>query len=240
MRTQFGDRLFHAAFSAAVGVFVLAGCGAKTMPKNLSDTDRYALFRQSLAQGEKFIVLTEIEGTNVRHGKITGVVDAPIDVVWAIVTDHRNLPKIMPVMEEIRPVETRGRTVIYDMRFGLTGVPLKYNVTCSFVHYPEAHRVEWTYVKGDIRNTYGAYSMKPFGADRTEVTLSLLMDLSGTAVGPFAQTGAGVVLPMMADRLRALVKEPQYVQAAPVLPPHAQPDYGRIQNPIDRRFAEFD
>jgi len=218
---------------------VLAACGAKTLPKNLSNADRYAQFRQSLAQGEKFIVLTDIQGTNVKHGKITGVVDAPIDTVWAVVTDFRNLPKIMPILENVQIAETRGRMVITDMRFGLTGVPIKYNVRLSFIHYPEAHRVEWTYIKGDVRDTYGSYVMRPFGADRTEVTLSLLMDLTGTAVGPFAQTGAGVVLPMMADNLRALVKDEKIRNSDLPLADYAKPDPKRLANPIDNRFAEF-
>ncbi len=228
-----------AAVIAAAVLIVCAGCGAKALPKNLGDADRYAQLRQQLAQGEKFIVLTDIEGTSVKHGKIIGVVDAPIDVVWAIVTDYHNLPDIMPVLEQVSVAETKGRMAILDMKFGLTGVPLKYNVRCSFIHYPEAHRVEWTYIKGDVRDTYGSYSMKPFGANQTEVTLSLLMDLAGTAVGPFAQTGAGVVLPMMADRLRSLVKEDRFTKGPIPLADYAKPDPQKLENPIDRRFAEF-
>lgn len=232
------ERLFPLAAGIAV-VLVLGACGAKTLPKDLSDANRYAQLRQSLAKGEKYIVLTEVEGTNVKHGKIIGVVDAPIDLVWAVTTDYRNLSKIMPVLEDVQLTEAKGRTVVYQMRFGLTGVPLKYSVTSSFVHFPEAYRVEWTYIRGDIRNTYGSYSMRPFGTDRTEVTLSMLMDLSGTAVGPFAQTGAGVVLPMMADRLRELVKSDVYKQGPPSLPEYARRS-SAPPTPIDIRFAEFD
>lgn len=225
------------------GLLILAllvaapACSTHRLPKEMSEGNLKQM-RDQLASGDKILSFAPVEGTDLKHAQVFGVVDAPIERVWRVVTDYDHYDEFMTLVEESRVKWTRGNVAKFEMVFGLTGVPQpRYNITVAMVHYPHKYRIEWVYIEGDIIDTFGSWTLKPFGEDRTEVIYSMFMDLSGTLVGPFAQLGSGMALPAAIEALRDQVEEPRYDDLE-------VPEYARMEQRrptlIDREFAAFD
>lgn len=231
MRPRFS---FIALLLACLAV---TACSTHRLPKDMSEA-KLKEIREKLATGDTLLSFAPVEGTDLKHAQVFGVVDAPIDRVWKVVTDYDNYDDFMTLVEESRVKWTRGNVAKFEMIFGLTGVPQpRYNITVAMVHYPEKYRIEWVYIEGDIVDTFGSWTLKPFGDNRTEVIYSMFMDLSGTLVGPFAQLGSGMALPAAIDAVRDQVEEERYDTLE--LPEYARPEK-RAPSLIDREFAAFD
>ncbi|MEW6777287.1 MAG: SRPBCC family protein [Bdellovibrionota bacterium] len=225
------------ALAGGLGLAVLlAACSAHVMDRNM-DLQKLQAMRARLGEGDTFQSFAPVAGTDIKHGQIYGVVDAPIDRLWKVLTDYNYYKDFMPLMQESRIRFVKGNLARQEMIFGLTGIPLRYRVVVAFVHYPEVHRIEWVYVEGDIRETFGSWTLKPYGQGRTEVIYSLFMDLGGTVVGPFAQLGSGLVLPQVITALRKRVLDPRYDSLE--VPEYARARRGK-PTPVDQYFAAFD
>lgn len=218
-------------------VLAVTACASHRLPKDMTD-EALKEIRAKLADGDTYLSFSPVEGTDLKHAQIFGVVDAPIDLVWKVVTDYEQYEDFMPLILHSQVKWTRGSVVKLEMLFGLPAViQPRYNITVAMVHYPATYRVEWVYISGDIVDTFGSWNLKPFGDGRTEVVYSMFMDLSGTLVGPFAQLGSGVALPQAISALRSQVKEKLYDDLQ-------LPEYARVEKLpptlIDREFAAFD
>lgn len=69
-----------------------------------------------LAAGEIITSFTEVPGSNLKKGEVTGVVAAPPEKVWQAVTDANNFKFFMPKMLESRLVRQEELTRILQTR----------------------------------------------------------------------------------------------------------------------------
>ena len=49
-----------------------------------------------LAAGEIIVSTTEVDGTCIKSGEMTGIIDAPPEIVWQVITDVNNFKDFMP------------------------------------------------------------------------------------------------------------------------------------------------
>lgn len=218
-------------------LLALAACASHRLPKDMTE-EALKEIRAKLDEGDTYLSFSPVEGTELKHAQIFGVIDAPIDRVWKVVTDYEQYEDFMPLLIHSQVKWTRGNIAKLEMIFGLPAViQPRYNITVAMVHYPQKYRVEWVYISGDIVDTFGSWNLRPFGENRTEVVYSMFMDLSGTLVGPFAQFGSGVALPQAISALRDQVEEDRYNDLT--LPEYARSE-ARRPTLIDQEFAAFD
>ncbi len=87
---------------------------------------------------------------------------APLEVVWATLTDYNNLPAFIPGMLRSHLVEYRGRAAIVEQRgearFLFLSFPIE--VTVASVEYPP-HAIDIHVLKGNLRQLDGGYRIEP-------------------------------------------------------------------------------
>ncbi len=213
----------------------VSACSAQIMPKNM-DEEQLRAMRAQLGEGKTFQSVAPVSGTDLRHARIYGVVDAPVDRVWAVITDYNYYSEFIPLVLTSKVRFIQGNMAKAEFFFGLPGVPLTYRVVLAGMHYPEVRRVEWVYVEGDIRDTFGSWTLRPYGENRTEVVFSMFLDLGGTIVAPLTQPGSSLALPRFIEALRSRVKAPRYdsFESADFTKP-----IPRKPSLVDQQFADF-
>lgn len=87
---------------------------------------------------------------------------APLEVVWATLTDYNNLPAFVPGILRSRLIEYRGRAAIVEQRgearFLFLSFPIE--VTVASVEYPP-HAIDVHVLKGNLRQLDGGYRIEP-------------------------------------------------------------------------------
>lgn len=228
----------HPALAGLVlaAAIAAAGCSTKALPKNL-DEQKLREVRAQLAAGRHFMSYAPVEGTDLKHVQVYFVVDAPPERVWKVVTDYNYYDTFMPLMKRSKIRWNNERLVRLELEVGFPAMPAAARMVTALIHYPESHRVEWVYVEGDIEDTHGSWTLKPFGEGRTEVVYSYFLDMGGTMGGSFTQFGSGVFVPGLVDAIRKRVLDPRYDTL--LLPEYARV-HERKPSPIDAEFAAFD
>ena len=87
---------------------------------------------------------------------------APLEVVWATLTDYNRLPKFVPGILRSHLVEYRGRAAIVEQlgeaRFLFLSFPI--DVTLASVESPP-HAIDVHVLKGNLRKLDGGYRIEP-------------------------------------------------------------------------------
>ena len=149
--------LVVAAVVVAVGL--LAGVAAAG-PLTLT-----AEQQQRLAAGEIVVLDVRPPGSdpNVGGGTALAVVKAPVEAVWAVLTDYPGHPRYYPNLVSAEVLETKGTRVLlrYTVRIGL----LTFSFHMNKVPDPAARRIEWQLApdrpNGLLRENSGYWLVEP-------------------------------------------------------------------------------
>ena len=168
----------------------------------IADDDySYPFNTGALAAGEILVVRLDGGDRNLMSGRVVGVVDAPIDTVWEVLSDYNNYQQFMPrldvtclvdrdVMDEFSMDEdwTRSQFESLLSRYRtdeLQGEGLYfYNVLnipfpmadlwflLKIIRNPKLHKFSWTLVYGNMLINEGAWELKSFSTDDSKTLVS--------------------------------------------------------------------
>lgn len=173
--------------------------------------------QERLAKGEVIVHFKAVRGP-IKEGTAIGVVDAPPERVFRMVTDNENFEQFMPYVKQSDVERIAEGSIINYQYFDF---PLPIGDRYYKLHILRAventntgrvFRSTWTYVKGsgNIKETYGSWTLKEYGQGKTLVTYVCCTDPGGRLPKWALNMATKISLPQVIDRVRQWVKYPKY------------------------------
>ena len=108
-------------------------------------------------------------------GTASTEIDAPADIVWAIVQDVESAPAWQRGIDSMRALERdgEGRATRAD---AVTDLSVKTFDSRLRFHYEPPARVSWAQERGDLKSLTGSWLVEDLGDGRTRATYSLAAD----------------------------------------------------------------
>lgn len=149
-----------------------------------------------LAKGRIVVTRARTAGPRILGGKAVGVIDAPVETVWAALGDYNNYPRFMPslpvafivdgrVVAEVKKRQRWSRRQLEALLdkhkldkpnsdtiyfYQVLNVPSPVRDRWYLLEMkrgPKQHTARWTLVVGNLRDTNGSWELKPFaGGDK--------------------------------------------------------------------------
>lgn len=127
-------------------------------------------------------------------GSATALIDAPLDVLWAIVRDVESAPEWQRGIESVEALERDADGLATLAEICSNAKVRMIRSRARFTYEPPV-RVAWVQEKGDLKSFAGAWELEDIGDGRTRATYRLDAD-PGTMLGMLLRGG-------VADRLRS-------------------------------------
>jgi carbon monoxide dehydrogenase subunit G len=112
-------------------------------------------------------------------GSSTAEIDAPRDIVWALVQDVESAPDWQGGLKALRALERDddGRPFRCE-----TETDAKVRSVKSIVRfaYDDPGELRWSQEKGDLKSVQGSWRLEDLGGERTRATYSIDVDLGRT------------------------------------------------------------
>lgn len=165
-----------------------------------------------LDRGEIVVKSKAVKGSAIPMFKVTGVVDAPVDKVWALVSNCDGYVGVMPRVEKSRTLKKRGAKTTCSTRVDLP-FPLSHldavteNTTEKSA--PGTRRMSWELVRGDYKRHRGDWDLRPFGeadSGRTLIVYHALVEPSLAVPKGMIASGQRRELPAVIKGLRRAAK----------------------------------
>jgi carbon monoxide dehydrogenase subunit G len=108
-------------------------------------------------------------------GSASGEIDAPIDVVWAIVQDVESAPSWQRGIDSMRALQRdgEGRATRAETK---TDAGIKVFTSRLSFDYEPPRRLSWVQDDGDLKAMSGSWRLEDLGAGRTRVAYALQAD----------------------------------------------------------------
>ena len=102
-----------------------------------------------------------------------GVIEAPPDVVWDVITDWDRYEEFMPQTKDVKVVERGEHTAVvdYHLKFKFTIISLSVYYRLFHTFDEEEYYNEWYLLKGDIDEVRGSWKLYPIEEGRRTVAL---------------------------------------------------------------------
>jgi ribosome-associated toxin RatA of RatAB toxin-antitoxin module len=100
---------------------------------------------------------------------VGGLVDAPVDAVFPVITDFDNYPEFMPQTEAVESasLEENISLVTYHLKINAGFIPIRTAYSNYSYHRPP-ERIDWTLASGEFESLYGFWELVPVeGGART-------------------------------------------------------------------------
>lgn len=136
--------------------------------EGLSEADR-----RRLEAGE-LLVTSERKSDRARAQAI-GLVDAPPDVVWDVITDYDGYREFMPMTVESRVERVDGNAVDLFMELKVLVKRIRYRI--RLVLDPAARTVDWEKIDGDLKGNDGSWRLAAYESGRTLATYSVRLEI---------------------------------------------------------------
>ena len=173
--------------------------------------------QERLANGEVIVHLKAVRGP-IKEGTAIGVVDAPPQRVFRVVTDNENFEQFMPYVKrsEVERL-TEGSILNYqhlDFPFPIGDRYYKLHIlrTVENTDRGKVFTSTWTYVRGsgNIKDTYGSWTLREYDKDKALVIYVCCTDPGGSLPKWALNMATTISLPRVIDRVRQRVKHPKY------------------------------
>ncbi len=213
-------RYLHALALAAL---LTGGC-AKSIDHNRIPEQQPG-FHEDLDRGKLFVSALPITGMTSRLGKVIGVVDAPVEDVWKVVTEYATYKHYMPLVWESDIVRVEGNKADIRLQYEVKPLPVRYWTILRMAHNPRLYHIDWQQTEGNLKETYGSWDLSPFPdakGKRTKVTYQLYFEIGNAVLDTGADWMTETVLPGVITRLRDRMKS---IDPALI----ALPDYAKVQ-----------
>lgn len=140
----------------------------------------------SLDEGEVAVSLKESADSNVKEGCALGVIEAPMEQVFAVLDDPARYGEFMPHVQlsEVEPAEDGDvlNHQVLDLPFPIRN---RYYTIRLETHRREEHpdrlEIAWTYVpgSGNVKENEGAWTLVRLSANRTLAVYRVYTDPGG-------------------------------------------------------------
>ena len=173
--------------------------------------------QERLAKGEVIVHLKAVKGP-IKEGTAIGVVDAPPERVFKVITDNENFEQFMPYVRQSDVERLTEASIInyqyLDFPFPIGDRYYKLHILrmVENTNRGKVFKSTWTYIKGsgNIEDTYGSWTLKEYGQDKTLVTYVCCTDPGGAIPKWALNMATEISLPQVIDRVRQRVKHPKY------------------------------
>ncbi len=138
---------------------------------------------ESLRKGKIISNLENIEGSGFKRALTQGVIDAPIDKVWKVITDYNHYKDFMPKGKESRITEQEGNRIRYYSKLNMPWPIADVSSVCEVILSKDHRSLTFSIVPGTgkgVKRFEGTWELEPFegNAERTlgKYTLSFEPD----------------------------------------------------------------
>lgn len=148
------------------------------MAMSLASVAAAAELPADLSSGAIVATTRAHEGTNVRWGRSTGVVDASIDDVMKVVSNYGAYHEFMPHFEASKVLSQRGERALVYMEALIAKNTLKVWAQLKITpeHHDNIRVVSARMTKGNLSHMEARWEVSPLPDGRTLVTFDLLVD----------------------------------------------------------------
>jgi carbon monoxide dehydrogenase subunit G len=108
-------------------------------------------------------------------GTASAVIEAPIEVVWAVVADVESAPAWQGGFEGVTAHEPDGHRPATTSDTHTHKRVKRFTARVSFAYEPP-HRLAWRQEHGDLKAMHGSWLLHDLGAGRTRATYALHAD----------------------------------------------------------------
>lgn len=121
-----------------------------------------------LDKGE--LAVTSAKNSKYREATAIGVIDAPADVVWGMVTDYESHPKWVPMQKSSKIIKREGNTIWVSLIVEVGLAEMK--MTNKNVEYaaPDKRTMSWDQEKGPFTVSSGKWIIEPYKKTKTKAT----------------------------------------------------------------------
>lgn len=215
-------RRYLAAILGTVLFVCASGCGGAKIRAAGTDEKQEA----RLAAGDVLTSSTTDPLTKANLGIVTGVLEAPVEQVWAALSDYEAFQRYMPFMKETRVVRSEGTTaelrVTWDnVNLPVSAVPvsIQYWSLLRIRTYPRTYYGEFQQVEGELKRVEGTILLEPFPAPespRTRIVVSIIFQI-GDILDIGARGFFETLLPSYVHNLRKYLKsiDPTLIETKP-------------------------
>jgi Polyketide cyclase / dehydrase and lipid transport len=173
--------------------------------------------QEKLVEGETIVSLKTIKGP-IKEGTVIGLIDAPPERVFKIVTDNDNFEEFMPYVTQSDVEQGEEGAIInyqhLDFPFPVGDRYYKINIinTIESKKRGQVFISAWTYVKGsgNIDDTYGSWILEEYNKGKTLVTYIVCTDIGGWIPSWAQNMATEIALPEIIERVRQQEKNPRY------------------------------
>jgi ribosome-associated toxin RatA of RatAB toxin-antitoxin module len=121
-----------------------------------------------LDKGE--LIVTSSNSGKYREATAIGVIDAPSDVVWGMITDFESHPKFIPMQKSSKIVKRDGNSTWVNLIVEVGLAEMK--MTNKNVEYvtPDKRTLTWDQEKGPFTVSSGHWIIEPYKKTKTKAT----------------------------------------------------------------------
>ena len=136
-------------------------------------------------------------------------IDAPIDVVWAVVEDVLSAPEWQGGLVRLSALERddEGRPTLVESE---SDIKIRHVKTQVRFRYEPPTRLSWAQEKGDLKSVEGSWTLEDLGGGRTRATYTLDGDpgrvLGMLIRGPVESAARAVLVNARPGELKARVE----------------------------------
>lgn len=182
------------------------------LPVQLGETDW-----RDVMSGQVMRRLIEVDGSRVKQGVAIGIVDAPPDRVYRVITDNANFAEFMPYVKESTVEPQPDGSIINYQYLNLPFVAdREYRIrivnTTRETGGAVIRESAWTYVKGsgNIDENHGAWRLIEFPPGKTLVIYEVLTDPGGMIPTFLKNSATQRSLSALLKSVRQRVVDPRY------------------------------
>jgi carbon monoxide dehydrogenase subunit G len=142
-------------------------------------------------------------------GSSSAEINAPLDQVWAVVSDVETAPQWQGGMDGLTPLErdSEGRATLTEAVADIKVRSLKSVIRFDYSAGPA--RLSWTQEKGELKALQGAWVLEDLGASTRatyEIEVELGRMLGALVRGPLEGTVRSMLVASRADELKSRVE----------------------------------
>jgi hypothetical protein len=200
----------------SLAVLLPAAAGRESVPPGVLPESLGEAAWAEIEAGEVHVELREVAGNPVKEGKAVGLVAAPAERVFRVVTDNARFAEFMPYVRESTVKPGPEGSILNSQSLSLPLIDDRF-YTIRVVNRQEradgvpVYRSTWTYVpgSGNVRENCGSWTVVPWG-DGALVVYRVLSDPGGWVPRWAHHLASRRSLPALIEAVRARVADPRH------------------------------
>lgn len=124
---------------------------------------------------------------NVKDVKASVIIDAPVNIVWKVITDYGNFTSFMPGIKKFSILQSFGSNKIANIKLDVSALAKPFNYRASISENSQTKTITMKRTSGDFNYLLLSYSLKPIdNGKKTMLSYSLKIDHGNGIPNSFA------------------------------------------------------